>query len=77
LHTADHRDDDTEEIMTTNVIEAAIGEASFAVLGGDEQTLLLLLTAQDAQDIRTRSQEDASIDAEDILVQADEALVVG
>ena len=64
--------------MTTNVIDAATGdaatgEAPFAAPTGDERKLLLLLAVQNARDIRTRSQEDAAIDAEDILTQAEEA----
>jgi hypothetical protein len=41
---------------------------TLAITGGDERTLLLL-----ARNIQTRAQEDAAIDAEDILTQAEEA----
>jgi hypothetical protein len=39
-----------------------------AIAGGGERTLLL-----PARNIQTRAQEDAAIDAEDILTQAEEA----
>jgi hypothetical protein len=57
-----------EEIMTNNVVEAELGNGSLAIAGGGERTLLLL-----ARNIQTRAQEDAAIDAEDILTQAEEA----
>jgi hypothetical protein len=54
-----------------SVIEATTDNGSFAALGGDEwRKLLLLLAAQGAQ-------EDAAINAEAILTQAEEALVLG
>jgi hypothetical protein len=54
-----------------SVIEATTDNGSFAALGGDERRkLLLLLAAQGAQ-------EDAAINAEAILTQAEEALVLG
>jgi hypothetical protein len=57
-----------EESMMNNVIEAELGNGSLAIAGGGERTLLLL-----ARNIQTRAQEDAAIDAEDILTQAEEA----
>jgi len=61
-----------------NVIEATTDNGSFAALGGGEQrTFLLLLVTQDARNIETGAQEDADVDAEAILTQADEALVLG
>ena len=54
--------------MMNNVVEAELGNGSLAVSGGAERTLLLL-----ARNIQTRAQEDAAIDAEDILTQAEEA----
>jgi hypothetical protein len=61
-----------------NVIEATAGKGAFAALGGDEQrTFLLLLAAQVAKDSGTGAQEEAAINAEPILTQADEALVLG
>ena len=50
-----------------------IGNGSVATLGGGDQTVMLLLAAREARDFRTRAQEDAAIDAEDILTQAEEA----
>jgi hypothetical protein len=57
-----------EESMTSNVVEAEMRNGSLAIAGGGERTLLLL-----ARNIQTRAQEDAAIDAEDILTQAEEA----
>ena len=63
--------------MKTNVVEATINNGSFAALGSSERTLLLLVATQDATNIQTRVQEDAALDAEAILAQANEALVLG
>jgi hypothetical protein len=57
-----------EESMTSNVVEAEMRNGSLAIAGGGERTLLLL-----ARNIQTRAQEDAAIDAEDVLAQAEEA----
>jgi hypothetical protein len=57
-----------EESMTNNVVEVEMGNGSLAIAGGGERTLLVL-----ARNIETRAQEDAAIDAEDILTQAEEA----
>jgi hypothetical protein len=57
-----------EESMKNNVVEAEMGNDSLAIPGGGERTLLLL-----ARNIQIRAQEDAAIDAEDILTQAEEA----
>ena len=59
--------------MPNNVIEATMGNGSLAMPGGGERTLLFLLAARDARNLQTRAQEDAAIDAEDILTQAEEA----
>ena len=60
-----------EKSLMNSVIEATTDNGSFAALGGDERRkLLLLLAAQGAQ-------EDAAINAEAILTQAEEALVLG
>jgi hypothetical protein len=77
LHAEDHGDDTEEEIMTTSVAEAKTDNGSFAALAGSERTSLLLVATQDAINIQTRVQEDAAINAEAILTQADEALVLG
>jgi hypothetical protein len=59
------------------VIEAAVGNDPFAAPGGAERTFSLLLTTMEAKAIETGAQEDAAIEAEPILTQADEALVLG
>lgn len=60
--------------MAINVTDTATGERSFATSRGDKRTpLLLLLATQEARDILRRAQEEASIDAEDFLTQAEEA----
>jgi hypothetical protein len=51
---------------------------SSAALGGSEVRMFLaLLAAKGAKNIDTAAREDAAIDAEAILTQADEALVLG
>lgn len=59
--------------MTNNLTEATMGNGSLATYGGGERALLLLLATQSATDIQTRAREEAAIDAEDILTQAEEA----
>lgn len=49
----------------------------FVTSSGDERELLLLLAAQDARAAQARAREEATIDAEDISTQAEEALVMG
>lgn len=61
-----------------NVIEATADNGSSAALGGGYQrTFLLLLATQAARNTGTGAQEDEDVDAEAILTQADEALVLG
>ena len=53
-------------------------EDTFATPAGCEPELLLLLAAQEeARTTLARTQEDAAIEAQDALSQADEALVMG
>ena len=53
-------------------------EERFASLVGDAQDFSLLLAAQEkAREALARAQEHAAIEAQDILPQADEALVLG
>ena len=65
------------ESVMNEVIEAAVGNDPFATPGGAERAFSLLLATLDARDIETGAQEDAAIEAEAILTQADEALVLG
>jgi hypothetical protein len=60
-----------------NVVEAAVGNDPFATPGGAERTFSFLLATMGARAIETDAQEDAAIEAEAILTQADEALVLG
>jgi hypothetical protein len=63
-------DETQEETMKTNVIiDAPTGEV--------ERELLLWLARRNARAIEARTLEDAAIEAEDVLSQADEALVMG
>lgn len=66
-----------KESVMNEVIEAAVGNDPFATPGGAERAFSLLLATMEARDIETGAQEDAAIDAEAILTQADEALVLG
>ena len=54
-------------------IEDALG--AFAPIGGRDS--IALLAAQEAMITLAREQENAALDTEDILTQADEALVLG
>ena len=51
--------------MTINAVEKAKSNG--------EQTLSLLLALREARDLQRRAQEEAAIEAEDILMQAEEA----
>ena len=59
--------------MTNSVIDAPMGSDSLTIPTRGEWTLLLLLATQGVRDIQMRTPEDAAIDAEDILTQAEEA----
>jgi hypothetical protein len=60
--------------MTSNVIERATGSGTLAASGGVvERTFLMVRASRYARDLQRRAQEDAAIDAEDILTQAEEA----
>ncbi len=65
------------ESVMNQVIEAAVDNEPFAAPGGAERTFSLLLATMEAKAIETGAQEDAAIEAEPILTQADEALVLG
>jgi hypothetical protein len=73
--TTESREEETEMAVQGTVIErqAANGDA-VAAFGNGVLTLLVVLR-QDAADTEAerRAQEDAAIDAEDILTQAEEA----
>ena len=59
--------------MVINVTDTAAGEDPFATTTGGERTLLLWLATRKAREIQRRAQEEAAIDAEDFLTQAEEA----
>jgi hypothetical protein len=52
-------------------------EERFAGLAGGGREFSLLLAAQKARSALARAHEDSAIEAQDILSQADEALVLG
>jgi hypothetical protein len=64
-----------EETMTTSVIEApTTGNGSQASLGGGDGELLLLFARYSGREsAQRRALEDAVLEAEDILTQAEEA----
>ena len=63
--------------MTRKAIETTKDDVFFATLGGSKRALLLV-ASRGASDVRTLAQEEeANIDAEDKVQQADEALVLG
>jgi hypothetical protein len=59
----------------SNVVEPLACRGAVAVPGDGKRTLRLLLAVQSAEDIEAsrRAREDAAIDAEDFLTQAEEA----
>ena len=57
--------DTEEEIMIINATDAAKGNGA--------GTLSLLLALEEARELQRRAQEEAAIEAEDILMQAEEA----
>ena len=59
--------------MTSSVIERATGNGNPAASGGVEHTFKLVRASRYARELQRRAQEDAAIDAEDILTQAEEA----
>ena len=59
--------------MTSNVIERTKGNGNLAASGGVERTFLMVRASRYARELQRRAQEDAAIDAEDILTQAEEA----
>ena len=63
--------------MTTKIVEVTAGNGSLATPRGSEPVLLLFARYWGREDIQTRAQEDADIEAQDVLSQADEALVLG
>ena len=60
----------------SNVVEAAMGNGSLATPGGSEPMLLLFARYSGREDIQTYAQEEAAIEAEDILTQAEEAMAM-
>ena len=60
--------------MTIKVIEATtMGNGSLATPGGGERMSLLFARYSGFEEIQPRAHEEAAIDAEDILTQAEEA----
>ena len=60
----------------SNVVEAAMGNGSLSTPGGSEPMLLLFARYSGREDIQTYAQEEAAIEAEDILTQAEEAMAM-
>jgi hypothetical protein len=59
--------------MTSSVIEATTGNGSFVASAASERMLVLFARYSGREDIQIRAREEAAIDAEDILMQAEEA----
>jgi hypothetical protein len=59
--------------MTSSVFERATGNGTLAASRGVERTLMLVRASRYARELQRRAQEEAAIDAEDILTQAEEA----
>jgi hypothetical protein len=71
--------DKSEQVLNREMVHQDFRsvEDKFASLAGGGQELLLLLAGQEARAVLARAQEDAAIEAQDALSQADEALVLG
>lgn len=72
--------DMSEQVLNREMVHQDFGsvEDKFASLAGGGQELSLLLAAQqEARVALIRAQEQAAIEAQDVLSQADEALVMG
>ncbi len=71
--------DISEQVLDRETVHQDFGsvEDKFASLAGGGQELLLLLAAREARAALARAQEQAAIEAQDVLSQADEALVMG
>jgi hypothetical protein len=70
----------SERMFNLELVQRDFGsvEEGFASLAGGGRVLPLLLAAQlEATGALARAQEDAAIEAQDALTQADEALVLG
>lgn len=59
-----------------NVIEATADYGSLATPGGGERMLSLFARYWGREDIQRHAQEETAIEAEDIVTQAEEALVL-
>jgi hypothetical protein len=59
--------------MTNTVIEMAMGNGTPASSGDVERMYVLARASTYARDLQRRAREEAAIDAEDILTQAEEA----
>ena len=71
--------DMSEQVLDREMVHQDFGsvEDKFAGLAGGGQGLLLLLAGREARAVPARAQEQATIEAQDVLSQADEALVMG
>ena len=66
----------SEKMLEQEMVHLGFGSVEEGFAGGVRE-LLLLLAARDARVALAGAQEDAAIEAQDILSQADEALVMG
>jgi hypothetical protein len=71
--------DVSEQVLERETVHRDFGsvEERFASLAGGGQESLLLLVGRGASAVLARAQEDADLEAQDVLSQADEALVMG
>ena len=71
--------DMSEHVLDREMVHRDFGsvEDKFASLAGGGRELLLLLAGLEARAVLARAQERAAIEAQDVLSQADEALVMG
>jgi hypothetical protein len=67
----------SEKILEREMVHLGFGSVEDGSAGGVREFQLLLVARQEAKAVLARAQEDAAIEAGDVLSQADEALVMG
>jgi hypothetical protein len=71
--------DMSEQVLNREMVhqDFRLVEDKFASLAGGEQEQQLLPAGQEARAVLARAQEQTAIEAQDVVSQADEALVMG
>lgn len=67
----------SEKMLEREMVHLGFGLVEDGFAGGAREFSLLLVAQREARAALARAQEDAAIEAVDVLSQADEALVMG